>query len=98
MLSEYQKQGIGKALILEGLSLLKSLCGKGCVLVGDPNFYKRFGFRNLPELILEGVPKENFLALPFDGNKAQGAVVFHQGFSATALQIGGFPQRPLLLS
>jgi hypothetical protein len=31
---------------------------KGCVLVGDPGYYERFGFRNLPDLTLDGVPQE----------------------------------------
>ncbi|GEM_PF-767506 len=82
VLPEYQKQGIGKSLVHEGLSLLKALGAKGCCLVGDPAYYERFGFKNLPDLILDGVPQENFLALRFDRNKTQGAVVFHQGFSA----------------
>jgi putative acetyltransferase len=82
VLPEFQKQGIGKSLIHEGLSLLKALGAKGCVLVGEPKYYERFGFRNLPYLILDGVPQEYFLALLFDKNKTQGAVVFHQGFSA----------------
>jgi putative acetyltransferase len=84
VLPEFQKQGIGKSLIHEGLSLLKALEAKGCVLVGEPKYYERFGFRNFPHLILDGVPQEYFLALPFDNNKAQGAVVFHQGFSANS--------------
>ncbi|MBI4962444.1 MAG: N-acetyltransferase [Desulfomonile tiedjei] len=79
-----QKQGIGKSLIHEGLSLLKSLGAKGCVLVGAPQYYERFGFRSLPDLVLDGVPQENFLALPFYKDKTQGVVVFHQGFSATS--------------
>jgi len=83
VLPEYQKQGIGKSLMYEGLSQLKARGARGCVLVGDPNYYERFGFRSLPELIHEGVPQENVLALPFGGNKAQGIVAFHQGFSAT---------------
>jgi putative acetyltransferase len=83
VLPEYQKQGIGKSLMHEGLSRLKALGAQGCVLVGDPDYYERFGFRSLPELIHDGVPPENLLALPFGGNKAQGVVVFHQGFSAT---------------
>jgi putative acetyltransferase len=78
-----QKQGVGRSLIQEGLSLLKKLGGKGCVLVGDPKYYKRFGFQNLPDLILDGVPQQYFLALPFDKNRPKGVVVFHQGFSAT---------------
>ena len=35
---DYQKQGIGKSLVNEGLSLLKDMGGKGCALVGDPNY------------------------------------------------------------
>lgn len=82
VLPEYQKQGIGTSLINEGLSLLKASGAKGCVLVGDPNYYKRFGFRNHPGLVLDGVPQEYFLALPFGENKIRGVVVFHEGFSA----------------
>ena len=83
VLPEFQKQGIGKSLIHEGLSLLKALGAKGCVLVGDPKYYERFGFRNIPDLVLDGVPQEYFLALPFEKNKAHGVVVFHQGFNAS---------------
>jgi len=39
VLPKYQKQGIGKSLINEGLSSLKELGGQGCALVGDPNYY-----------------------------------------------------------
>jgi putative acetyltransferase len=45
VLPEYQKQGIGKSLIQEGLSLLKPLEAKGCVLVGDLKYHKRFGLQ-----------------------------------------------------
>ena len=82
VLPEYQKQGIGKSLINGGLSLLKQLDGQGCVLVGDPNYYGWFGFKNFPEIVLEGVPQEVFLTLPFNEKIPQGNVVFHEGFSA----------------
>jgi putative acetyltransferase len=82
VLPDYHKQGIGKSLVNAGLSLLKELGGQGCVLVGDPNFYQRFGFRNFPELVHEGVPQEVFLALPFTEKVPQGIVVFHEGFLA----------------
>ncbi|MFH1150230.1 MAG: GNAT family N-acetyltransferase, partial [Actinomycetota bacterium] len=36
-----------------------------------------------PDLILEGVPQENFLALPFGEEDTRGVVVFHEGFNAT---------------
>jgi len=83
VLPRCQNQGIGKSLIQEGLSLLKALGAQGCALVGNPKYYERFGFRNIPELVLDGVPQEYFLALPFDKNEAKGVAVFHQGFSAT---------------
>jgi putative acetyltransferase len=82
VLPELQKQGIGKSLIHKGLSLLKGSRAKGCVLAGDPGYYERFGFKNLPELVLEGVPQQYFLALSFRENKPRGSVVFHEGFNA----------------
>jgi putative acetyltransferase len=82
VLPELQKQGIGKSLIREGLSSLKTLGAKGCVLVGDPGYYERFGFRSLPDLIIDDVPQENVLALPFEESKTSGTVVFHDGFAA----------------
>ena len=82
VLPEYQKQGIGKSLINEGLFLLKKLGGQGCALVGDPNYYKRLGFRNYPQLVHEGIPQEVFLALPFTEEVPQGIVTFHEGFWA----------------
>ena len=83
VLPEYQKQGIGKSLINKGLSLLKAMGAKGCALVGDPAYYQRFGFRNIPNLVHEGIPQEVFLALPFTEKVPQGMVIFHEGFLAT---------------
>jgi len=84
VLPDYQKQGIGTALVNKGLSLLKDMGGKGCALVGYPDYYKRFGFRNYPELIYEGIPQEVFLVLPFTEKIPKGTVLFHEGFKATA--------------
>lgn len=86
VLPEYQRQGIGKALMLEGLSRLKALNAKGCCLVGHPDYYKKFGFKNMPGLVLEGVPQEVFFALSFDAHTPQGTVSFHEGFKANGQQ------------
>jgi putative acetyltransferase len=88
VLPEYQRQGIGTALIQEGLSILKGLSAQGCCLVGDPNYYKRFGFRNISGFVHEGVPQEVFLALPLHENAPQGFVLFHEGFKANGQQEG----------
>jgi len=80
---DYQKQGIGKRLVNEGIGLLKELGAEGCVLVGDPKYYERFGFRSPNGLKHEGVPQENFLALGFCNRTPEGTVQFHRAFCAT---------------
>jgi putative acetyltransferase len=84
VLPELQKQGIGKSLIYEGIRRLKERQAQGCLLVGDPNYYSRFGFTSPTDLIHEGVPQENFLALSFEGHMPKGTANFHQAFLATA--------------
>ncbi|MDD5638279.1 MAG: N-acetyltransferase [Atribacterota bacterium] len=83
---DFQRKGIGKALINEGLSRLKSLRAKGCCLVGHPKYYGQFGFKNVKELSYDGVPQEVFFVLSFDGNIPQGQVIFHEAFKADGQQ------------
>ncbi|MDP2112072.1 MAG: N-acetyltransferase [Thiobacillus sp.] len=73
VLPAYQRQGVGKALIREGLSRLKAMNAQGCCLVGHPDYYRKFGFTNMPGLVLEGVPQEVFFALSFDGKLRRAA-------------------------
>lgn len=80
VLPEYQRQGIGKALIAEGLSRLKGMNARGICLAGHPDYYRKFGFKNVPGLVLEGVPQEAFFALSFDGYIPRGKVTFHEAF------------------
>jgi putative acetyltransferase len=88
VLPPYQRQGIGKALIHEGLSRLKGMQARGCCLVGHPEYYRKFGFDNVRELVHEGVPPEVFLALSFDGKTPRGTVTFHEAFKADGEQEG----------
>jgi len=88
VLPEYQRKGIGKTLIHEGLSRLKDLKSRGCCVVGHPEYYRKFGFANTAGLVHPGVPQEVFLALPFDGDTPQGEVTFHEGFRADGQQEG----------
>jgi len=87
VLPEYQRQGIGKALVLEGLSRLKALNANGCCLVGHPDYYRKFGFKNIPGLVVEGVPPEVFFALSFNGHFPKGTVIFHEAFKADGRQV-----------
>jgi putative acetyltransferase len=88
VLPERQRRGIGSALIREGISRLKDLGGRGCCLVGHPEYYRRFGFQNIKGLVHEGVPEEVFFALSFDHHIPQGIVEFHVGFKADGQQEG----------
>ena len=79
-----QKQGIGSALIREGMERLRVLGAQGCVLVGDPGYYNRFGFTADPALKVTDVPPEYFLVLPLQGPVPSGIVAFHPGFYGNA--------------
>ena len=88
VLPAFQRQGIGKALIREGLARLKDVNARGCVLVGHPDYYRQFGFRNMTGLVHEGVPQEVFFALSFNGRFPRATVAFHEGFKADGRPVG----------
>ena len=78
-----QEQGIGTQLMQAALEQLRQLGGAGCVVLGEPAFYGRFGFVHHAELELPGVPAEYFQALAFEGSVPAGVVTYHEAFSAT---------------
>jgi putative acetyltransferase len=82
VLPECQRQGIGGALIREGIARLQARGARGCCLVGHPEYYRRFGFQNPRGLVHAGVPPEVFFTLSWDGRLPQGSVEFHAGFAA----------------
>jgi putative acetyltransferase len=77
----HQGRGIGSALVRAGLEELKQRGARGCVLVGNPDFYNRFGFASRPDLSIEGVPPEFVLALPLGGTAASGRIFLHDAFT-----------------
>jgi putative acetyltransferase len=83
VLPDYQRQGIGGALLEQGLSRLKDLGARGCCVVGHPDYYRKFGFRPVPGFVHDGVPPEVFLALAFEGPIPQGTVAFHEAFEGS---------------
>lgn len=75
-----QKQGIGQALIRRGLEELQGLGALGCVVLGDPHYYQRFGFESDPTLTFAGQPSPYFQRLVFAGSSVSGDVVYHPAF------------------
>lgn len=83
VLPQYQNKGIGRQLVDVVLDRLRAQGAVGCVVLGDPVYYGRFGFRVLPQLRLPGVPAEYFQALPFGDAVPEGDVAYAPGFSTT---------------
>ena len=82
VIPQRQRQGIGSALMRAAISALQAQSAQGCVLLGEPDYYRRFGFRTVPGLELPGAPAEYFQALSFEGPPPQGQVSYHRAFNA----------------
>ena len=77
-----QGKGIGSKLMYAALAGLKNLNANGCVLLGDPNYYQRFGFEPINDLVLADVPPEYFQAHLIQGAFPKGTVTYHESFSS----------------
>lgn len=81
VLPELQGLGIGSALMNAALSWLRGEQAAGCVLVGDSQYYSRFGFINDPSLSVKGVPPAFTLTKRLCPNDDRGVVRFHEAFT-----------------
>lgn len=77
---QHQGKGIGGELIRRGLEKLRLQGAAGCVVVGAPAYYQRFGFEKDSELQYKGVPPEFFMRLKFGQSIAAGEVDYHPAF------------------
>lgn len=76
----HQNQGIGSILIREGIKRLKEMNAHGCVLLGEPSYYGRFGLKAHQLLVLPDIPAEYFQALSFSDKIPNGIVKYHNAF------------------
>src|SRR5262245_33560783 len=64
VLPEYQRQGIGSALVRQGLEVCRQRGHRVVIVVGHPHFYPRFGFSAARAAALESpFSGEAFMAL-----------------------------------
>jgi predicted N-acetyltransferase YhbS len=77
---DLQGLGIGAALIRAGLDRLRGIGARGCVLLGDPRYYSRFGFVHDPQLTYAAGPPQAFQRLILEMRPPQGAVTYHAAF------------------
>lgn len=75
-----QGQGIGRQLIEAGLAELRRRGARGCVVMGEPDYYGRFDFVQDPRLTYPGPPPEYFMALAFGAVEGTGDVRYHPAF------------------
>lgn len=82
VLPQFQGHGVGSQLMQSALAALEEMGASGCVVLGDPAYYGRFGFKVIDGLVFPGVPAEYFQALSFSGEFPNGEVTYHEAFSA----------------
>ena len=74
---------IGQALARAGLARLTTLGAGGAVVLGEPDYYGRFGFKVHSGLWLADVPASHFMALTLSGETPSGQVAYHAAFSTS---------------
>lgn len=82
VLPEFQARGVGTTLMKSSLAALNEMGASGCVVLGDPSYYSRFGFKVVDGLIYPSFPAEYFQALSFNDIFPRGEVSYHEAFSA----------------
>lgn len=82
---QYQKQGIGTALITEGHKIAKKLGYQYSLVLGSETYYPRVGYISAEQMGIEvpdGIPTENFMAIKLQENAKMicGAVTYAKEF------------------
>jgi predicted N-acetyltransferase YhbS len=75
-----QGHGFGQSLVRAGLERLRALHAAGCVVLGEPGYYRRFGFESDPALTFGGHASPYFQRLVLAGPAVGGDVSYHAAF------------------
>ena len=79
---EYQRRGIGQALIEQGMSMLRQRGEKLVFVLGEPAYYARFGFDpTTAAAFTSDYSGPYFMASRADGAPASGAVRYPPAFA-----------------
>lgn len=81
---DFQRRGIGSALVQQGLTLLRDRGAKGCAVLGNPDFYRRFGFTSDGALHYGAVPAKYIQFLVFEGEQPSGTLSYAPAFDLAA--------------
>ena len=81
-----QRQGIGGRLIRDGMDRLIAMKARGCILIGDTNYYPRHGFVPRPDLAPDDQPAQHFMVRSLNGQAPETVVDFHPIFPMTGIK------------
>ncbi|WP_461535300.1 GNAT family N-acetyltransferase [Spongorhabdus nitratireducens] len=80
VLPAVQGQGIGSSLIRKAIDTMIQRGAEGIVVLGEPGYYNRFGFKVCDAITLPGVPAEYFMAITLKDTSAEGHIAYHPAF------------------
>ncbi|WP_026958867.1 GNAT family N-acetyltransferase [Aliagarivorans taiwanensis] len=75
-----QGKGVGSQLIRQALEMMQQQGAEGLVVMGDPSYYGRFGFKHDDTIVFPGIPQDYFMALAMSAQKPNGDVSYHPAF------------------
>ncbi len=83
VLPAWQGKGVGSLLMNAALDALRRQGARGCVVLGEPGYYGRFGFVCRADLVLPDVPPEYFQAVRLESGWPTGTVQYDEAFWVT---------------
>jgi putative acetyltransferase len=75
-----QREGVGLRLMQRAIADMREAGASGIVLLGEPAYYRRFGFEHDPQLSYPGPPAEYFQRLVLAGEAPSGTVSYAPAF------------------
>ncbi|SNY90154.1 putative acetyltransferase [Cohaesibacter sp. ES.047] len=81
-----QNQGIGKALVGEGMRRLRALGANGCILIGNPAYYVRLGFECDGQLRYGALDPSLIQHMTFQGPAPKGTLSHADAFEQALQQ------------
>ena len=76
----WQRREVGGGLVRQGLQEIEALGAAGCVVLGDPAYYGRFGFVSDPAIRYGPEASPYLQRLVLRGAAPRGEVLYHPGF------------------